>query len=40
MKKKRFNEIQIVSILKEGEADMPIAQLSRKYGIGESTYFA
>ena len=40
MKGKRFNETQIVSILKEGEAGLPIAELCRKHGIGQSTYFA
>jgi len=40
MKKKRFNETQIFTILKEGEAGMPVADLSRKYGVGQSTYFA
>jgi putative transposase len=39
MKKKRFNEEQIIAILREGEAGLPIADLSRKYGIGQSTYF-
>ncbi len=39
MRKKRFNEVQIVSILKEGEAGISISELSRKYGISQSTYF-
>lgn len=39
MKKKRFNEIQIVNLLNEGLAGMPVAELCRKYGIGESTYY-
>lgn len=39
MKRKRFNESQIVAILQEGEAGIPISELSRKYGFGESTYY-
>ncbi|MFC0257903.1 transposase, partial [Achromobacter marplatensis] len=33
MKKSRFTESQIVSVLKEGEAGMPVAELCRKHGI-------
>lgn len=40
MKKKKFTETQIVTILKEGEAGVPIADLCRKHGMGQSTYFA
>ena len=40
MKKKRFTDSQIVAILKEGEAGMPIAKLCRKHGMSQSTYFA
>lgn len=40
MKKKRFNEIQILNVLKEYEAGIPAIDLSRKYGIGESTIYA
>lgn len=40
MKKKRFTEAQIVAVLKEGEAGMAVSELSRKYGVGQSTYFA
>lgn len=40
MKKKRFNEIQIIQVLQEGEAGMPLADICRKHGIGESTYYA
>ncbi len=39
MKKSRFTESQIVAILKEGEAGLPIAQLARKHGISRATYF-
>ena len=39
MKKKRFNETQIIGMLKEHEAGMPMLELSRKYGVGESTLY-
>lgn len=39
MKKKRFSESQIVAILKEGEAGIPLSDLSRKHGFGHSTYY-
>ena len=39
MKKKRFSEAQIVNILNEGLAGVPIAELCRKYRVGESTYY-
>lgn len=40
MKKKRFNEIRIISVLKEYEAGMSAEDLARKYGIGASTIYA
>lgn len=39
MKKKRFNEAQIVGILQEGEAGIPLADLARKHGFAISTYY-
>jgi putative transposase len=38
MKKSRFTESQIVAILKEGEAGVAVAQLTRKHGISAATY--
>lgn len=40
MKKSRFTESQIVAVLKEGEAGVPIAEIVRKHGISRGTYFA
>ena len=39
MKKSRFTENQIISILKESDSGMPIAELTRKYGLGKSTIY-
>ena len=39
MKKSRFTENQIISILKEADAGIPIAELTRKYGLGNSTIY-
>ncbi len=37
--KKRFTEEQIIGILKEAEAGLKPAELCRKYGISEATYY-
>ena len=39
MKQSRFSEHQIIGILKEGEAGLKVSDLSRKYGISETTYY-
>lgn len=39
MRKSRFTESQIVAILKEGEAGVPVAEIIRKHGISRPTYF-
>jgi putative transposase len=37
--KKRFNEEQIIGILKEAETGMKPAELCRKHNISEATYY-
>lgn len=39
MRKSRFTESQIVGILKQGEARVPIAEILRQHNISQATYF-
>jgi putative transposase len=39
MKKSKFSESQIVSILKEAEAGMPLEELSRQHGFSKATFY-
>ncbi len=39
MKKTRFTESQIVAILKEADAGMKVADICRKHGISDATYY-
>jgi putative transposase len=39
MKKVRYSEEQIIGILKEAEAGIAVAELCRKYGISDQTYY-
>ena len=39
MKQKRFNVEQIVAVLKQAEAGVPLAELIRRIGISEQTFY-
>ena len=39
MKKSRYSEEQIIAVLREQEAGMPTADLCRKHGICDATFY-
>jgi len=39
MKKSRFSEEQIIAVLKEHQAGIPVAELCRKHGVSEATFY-
>ena len=40
MKRTRYTEEQIIGILKEAEAGVPLADLVRKYGMSSASFYA
>lgn len=40
MKKSRFSEEQIIGILKEHQAGIAVAEICRKHGISDATFYA
>ncbi len=39
MKTSRFNETQIIAILKQGDAGLKVKDLCREHGISDATYY-
>lgn len=39
MKRKRYSEEQIIGVLKEAEAGVPVKDVCRKHGISEATFY-
>jgi putative transposase len=39
MKRKRFTEEQIIAALKEAESGLPVAEVCRKHGISDATFY-
>jgi putative transposase len=39
MKRKRYTEEQIISILKEHEAGVPVPELARRHGVAEQSIY-
>jgi len=39
MRGKRFKEAQIIAVLKEAEAGVSVAELCRKYGMSDATFY-
>ena len=39
MKRSRFTDSQIIAILKQAEAVMPVPELCREYGISSASFY-
>jgi len=39
MRKSRFSDEQIIAVLKEAQAGLPVAEVCRKHGISDATFY-
>jgi putative transposase len=39
MKKSRYSEEQVIAVLKEQQAGIPVGELCRKHGISDATFY-
>jgi putative transposase len=39
MRQSKFTETQVINMLKEADADRPVNEIWRKYGISSATYY-
>jgi putative transposase len=39
MRKSRFSEAQIIGVLKEHQAGLPVAEICRRHGISDATFY-
>ncbi len=39
MKRSKFSDSQIISILKQGEAGLPVSDICREHGISSATFY-
>ncbi len=39
MRKSKFTETQIIAMIKETDSGVPVPEVCRKYGVGQSTIF-
>ncbi|CCQ09994.1 Mobile element protein [Pseudoalteromonas luteoviolacea B = ATCC 29581] len=39
MRKSKFTETQIIAMIKETDSGVPVPEVCRKYGVGQSTFY-